>query len=318
MQEMSSKEIPVVLTEKLDEQFFQSRTSKRSPIIFRGVDIGSCRLKWNADYLADAIGDHEVKIHVSSQSKLDFVNRNFLYKSISLKEYIRRSSQAPGLPLEEFFIDPHEKYYLRSLGGDVRKEVADVHKQYPEIATDLNLPYVFSADRFFSSVFRIASPGSQLWTHYDVMDNLLIQILGDKEIIMFPPSDLPYLYLQGDKSVILDPDNADLSQFPLFASATKYKSKLLPGDIVYIPALWFHNVKALNFSVAVNMFWKNLEPALYDNKDVYGNKDLVPAARAQQGVDKALKALDNLPAAYKEFFTLKLISRLQASLSGSS
>ena len=54
--------------------------------------------------------------------------------------------------------------------------------------------------------------------------------------------------------------------------------------------------------------------SLYDSKDVYGNKDLVPAARAQQGVDKAMKALDTLPAEYKRFFTLKLIARLEKSL----
>lgn len=82
-----------------------------------------------------------------------------------------------------------------------------------------------------------------------------------------------------------------------------------------LTALWFHNVKANDFSVAVNMFWKNLDLSLYDGKDVYGNKDLLPAARAQQGVDKGLKALDALPAVYKEFYTLKLISRLQKSLS---
>lgn len=91
------------------------------------------------------------------------------------------------------------------------------------------------------------------------------------------------------------------------------------SDRVYNPyssltALWFHNVAALDFSVAVNVFWKNLDAKFYDNKDVYGNKDLVPAVRAQQGVTRALKAMDSLPPDYKQFYTRQLISMLQKSL----
>jgi len=64
----------------------------------------------------------------------------------------------------------------------------------------------------------------------------------------------------------------------------------------------------------VNVFWKNLDASFYDSRDVYGNKDLMPAARAQQGVDKAIKTLSTLPAQYKHFFTLKIIAKLQQSL----
>ena len=33
---------------------------------------------------------------------------------------------------------------------------------------------------------------------------------------------------------------------------------LWQGDVLFIPALWFHNVLAKDFSVAVNVFWRNL------------------------------------------------------------
>ena len=62
-----------------------------------------------------------------------------------------------------------ENYYLRSLaGGDPRKDVADIRKDFPKLAEDILFPPFFEEDRFFSSVFRIASQGIQLWTHYDV------------------------------------------------------------------------------------------------------------------------------------------------------
>ena len=51
------------------------------------------------------------------------------------------------------------------------------------------------------------------------------------------------------------------------------------GDMLFIPALWFHNMKALDAGIAINVFWKNLPEEVYDKKDPYGNKDLLPAAK---------------------------------------
>ncbi|EAW70193.1 hypothetical protein FLJ37953, isoform CRA_c, partial [Homo sapiens] len=69
---------------------------------------------------------------------------------------------------KEFFVSEDEKYYLRSLGEDPRKDVADIRKQFPLLKGDIKFPEFFKEEQFFSSVFRISSPGLQLWTHYDV------------------------------------------------------------------------------------------------------------------------------------------------------
>ena len=29
-----------------------------------------------------------------------------------------------------------------------------------------------------------------------------------------------------------------------------------PGDALFIPALWFHNVRALQFACSINIFWR--------------------------------------------------------------
>ena len=59
-------------------------------------------------------------------------------------------------------------YYLRSLGDNPRKDVADFGKDYPELAADLQLPPIVPPERIFSSVFRVSSAKLCLWTHYDV------------------------------------------------------------------------------------------------------------------------------------------------------
>ncbi|KAL3216917.1 hypothetical protein MRX96_032705 [Rhipicephalus microplus] len=160
-------------------------------------------------------------------------------------------------------------------------------------------------------VLRIASPQLSLWTHYDVMDNFLIQVKGKKKAVLFHPNDFEYLYIQGDKSLVLDLECPDLAKFPKFRKATRYEATLTSGDILFIPALWFHNITALDFGIAVNVFWKNLDASLYDKKDPYGNKDLIPASSALTLVEKAVKQLQLLPLDCQPFYALKMISHIK-------
>lgn len=62
------------------------------------------------------------------------------------------------------------------------QEPADLSKQFPDLAVDFCIPQFFTADQFFSSVFRISSCGLQLWTHYDV-GVLLFQKGLDKNLL---------------------------------------------------------------------------------------------------------------------------------------
>lgn len=144
-----------------------------------------------------------------------------------------------------------------------------------------------------------------------IMDNILIQVSGRKRVILFSPQDASNLYLNGDKSEVLDIDNPDLKTFPKFSSAIPFECYLEAGDVLFIPALWFHNVLSIDFGVAVNVFWRHLDVGLYDKKDIYGNKDLIPASQAMQMADKLIKHLDQLPQDYRDFYARRIVCKLE-------
>lgn len=291
------------------KEFCQEIQPKRKPCILKGIDIGQCKEKWTVDYLCKNGGDIPVKIHVSETPQMNFITKNYAYRTLPFNELVKRASENIH---SKYFISEYEYYYLRSLGADVRKDVADVKRQFPHLSDDIIFPCFFPEDSFFSSVFRIASEKLQLWTHYDIMDNLLIQVKGKKRVILFPPTDVENLYLQGDKSTITNIDEPDLKTYPLFANAQRYEAILESGDILFIPALWFHNVIAQDFGIAVNVFWKNLTHELYDKKDPYGNKDLIPASRAMDSVKHALKVISELPSDYKDFYGRRMVEIIKS------
>ncbi|ODM96624.1 tRNA wybutosine-synthesizing protein 5 [Orchesella cincta] len=263
----------------------------RKPVVIRGYDIGLCREKWTPEFLiSNCPPEKKVKVHKSKERQLDFRRKNFVYDTVSFRHLIWLCS---GIRSEEVEKDKYQYFwYLRSIGKDPRgKDVSDISVHFPTLAADLKIPKVFPEASFFSSVFRITSPHLQLWTHYDTCDNILIQIRGRKRIF--------------------DIDNPDFSRFPKFKGVEHFDVILEEGDIVFIPALWFHNVTALDYSISVNVFWKNLGEELYDKKDPYGNKDLIPAQLGYRTLEKIIGQLHTLSPQYQDFYLRRMIVRLE-------
>ncbi len=107
--------------------------------------------------------------------------------------------------------------------------------------------------------------------HYDPFDGILMQLHGSKRLILFPPSQLYNLYpfplsthfehglkLRSTYSQVY-PEQPDFKAFPKLeqAFAHRYEVILNRGDILYIPASWWHEVTAIGDGVvcSVNRFW---------------------------------------------------------------
>ncbi|TRY94189.1 hypothetical protein DNTS_028362 [Danionella cerebrum] len=259
MDHQKKLEVPVY-TNVDRETFLQKIYPLRSPAVLKHVHIGPCVGAWTVGYLAERGGAREVKVHVSPESRMDFLHKNFLYRTLPFDNFVQR---AAGEKPSEFFIC---------------KEPADLRKQFPELAEDFQIPRFFEPEQFFSSVFRISSAGLQLWTHYDVMDNILAQVTGTKRVVLYSPKDALHLYLTGDKSEVLDVDSPDLQLYPEFVKACRYEH--LPSES-------------------------------YDKKDPYGNKDPVAASRALQSLERALGILDELPPDYRDFYARRMVLRIE-------
>jgi hypothetical protein len=134
----------------------------------------------------------------------------------------------------------------------------------------------FSDANHVRSLVTAASKRESIWignrtciaAHFDNIENLACVVGGRRRFTMFPPDQIRNLYVgpldltpAGQPITLVDIRNPDLERFPRYAEAAEAAevAELAPGDAVYIPALWWHNVEALeDFNVLVNYWWRDV------------------------------------------------------------
>ena len=300
------------------------------PFVLTGLCIGDCLGKWTPEYLHDKAGNTQLAagVHVCPRDKtVDLAGhrragtaKNFHFVEMSFGEFIHRCAPEAFPQLEPLrpVAEEAERLYLRSvaMGGDAGRKASHVHDVFPGLAPDLILPHgvVYDREQYHSSVLRVASADTELWTHFDVMHNMLIQIQGSKRVTLWPPSEDGNLYTEGSSSRVASVDAPDLTRHPRFARthASRVAALLRPGEAVFIPPLWFHHVSMPDFSVAVNVFWRGHDERLYNAKDIYGNKDLPVADTAMAAASKIGKQLKTLPEPFRTFYARRAAAELLA------
>ncbi len=99
--------------------------------------------------------------------------------------------------------------------------------------------------------------------HCDYDDNLFAQIWGSKRIILSPPHHDQFLYPREANAILFgspfDPEAPDYERFPLAREATMIECLVEPGDMLYVPAGWYHQVRSLAFSLSSNR-WARAVP----------------------------------------------------------
>ena len=106
--------------------------------------------------------------------------------------------------------------------------------------------------------------------HFDLSDNIACVVAGRRRFTLFPPDQLANLYvgpldhtMAGQPASMVDLAAPDFDRYPRFREALAAAStvELEPGDALYIPAMWWHQVEALApFNVLVNYWWDDAPP----------------------------------------------------------
>ncbi|KYM98552.1 JmjC domain-containing protein 7 [Cyphomyrmex costatus] len=131
--------------------------------------------------------------------------------------------------------------------------------------------------------------------HKDHYENIYCVMSGEKNFILHPPTDLPWIPYQNYPSAVykeykpgkwiiepinetldsrritstpwicIDPLNPDYEKYPEYRNIHNLKVTLRAGDILYLPSLWFHHVTQSHACISIN-YWYDME---FDIKYAY-------------------------------------------------
>lgn len=215
-------------------EFIEEYASIGKPVIITDVVKNwPASVKWNFDFFKEKYGQ------VKTDGVRDRNNRsNILMTIADYMDYLKTDNTDKSLYLFDFPMFEH-----------------------PELEEDFTLPEYYSnlLENFPEKLFQkygfrqykyliMGRKESSIGLHIDdfYTQAWLAVIYGRKRLILIPPDQEKFVYA-GE----VDAFNPDLEKFPLYANATPVEFILNPGEILYIPSMWWHQAENLSPSIAL-------------------------------------------------------------------
>src|SRR5437016_651672 len=204
-------------------------------VISNAIEDWKARSLWTLDHFRSRYGATQITLSRYEGEHY----RATSVKTASLGSFI------DAIKVNDFTTHP---YYVRD---DWRIFVS--HK---ELLTDYEVPkYFFDWYAFVPGFMRLIYPrifigpkGAITPLHCDIWEThaWLAQLVGRKRWLLFPPDQREFLY---DYQV--QPCQPDLEKFPLFSNTRPLECTIGPGDVIFVPSGWSHEVISLDATISI-------------------------------------------------------------------
>lgn len=218
-------------------EFFENWVIPGKPVLLTGLmDAWPAMGKWTPEFFARIGGERKTRI-----------------------EFGNVLQDAPRF--EEWELGRYINHILHGLdpnGGPVPYlAYFDIFKFFPELRADVDFSFWKGRIRF--PIGWIGPAGSYTGLHYDIAPNLFAQFHGSKEFLLYPPSQTACMYPSRRYdigSVLSDVDarKPDYHRYPRFREAQGMEAVVEPGQMLFTPRGWWHQVRGLEMSISVSCF----------------------------------------------------------------
>ena len=233
-------------------------------VIVGGAADWPATMRWSIASLSERIGDLAIRCKVSSTS----THPNF--RAASHKEmFATEATTVRSLfasfegsePARRLFTGD-EQFVLR-----VRDDSTTIHEPFRTLLDDAPVPDLVPRDRLYTVWAWFSGRGVHTGLHYDNngCHNLNAQLAGQKRCVLYPPAALAAMELFpiGGTNPAVNCSRLDLASDVLrrgrdsMVPSGGYEATLETGDLLFIPAWWFHAFWHLgDFNANMNYWWR--------------------------------------------------------------
>jgi len=223
--------------------FVRDYLRPQRPVVLEGVlDDWPALERWSDEYLRRVVGDRRLRVEALTEDEASgYFGRRSLPRSMGFGEYLTAVMADRSVP----------RVYL---GG------ISIPGALAELARDVRLPeYVADGSRPVPYLW-LGAGGATTQLHYDINNNFHALIRGRKTFVLFPPDQSRRLY----PTSVFSPrrhfsrvrlEAPDDEAFPALREARGLQVRLERGDMLFLPSLWWHEVRTEAPSLAVNWWW---------------------------------------------------------------
>ncbi|HEY9127502.1 MAG TPA: cupin-like domain-containing protein [Acidobacteriaceae bacterium] len=291
------------------DEFLKKYVATNQPVVIQNAAPGWSALRnWTPEYFRDNYGEQNVEVTYGVRSKMADV----------MDGVLASTKEKPGPYLHKVIIHHHMPQLLPALAPE------NVYAFPGRFCSPLMPKRFHRPDGYLKLL--IGGPGGKFpLMHFD-SDNahaLITEIYGDKEFVLFPPEDSPYVYPHATSpstSQIDDLDHVDLARFPEFPKATQYRTILQPNETIFVPSRWWHAARVVTTSVSVctNMIhstnWNGFVKISCESSD----GKLTPQARIKQLYLRLAGVIMGVAEGIQKAFPRSAFARLAGRISPAS
>ncbi|MBL91145.1 MAG: hypothetical protein CMH56_04940 [Myxococcales bacterium] len=234
------------------EVFFQNYYTQNQPVVLEGLAKDWPALsRWTPDYLTQLLGDEEVEVTADRESDPDY-DANFKGHSVTMTmtDFLQRV-QAVGTS-NDIYMTANNRMMERPA--------------FQRLIEDVCPPLEYVRDGHFAggTSLWIGPQGTQTPLHHDNTNIIFCQLVGRKEFHLASPLEthmLKWATRTFYNEASFNP--MDLDRFPELAQVQIETLILEPGDALFIPVGWWHQVQSLDFSISLS-FINLLRPNRFD------------------------------------------------------
>ncbi|KAK6444182.1 hypothetical protein FP744_10000430 [Trichoderma asperellum] len=271
---------------------FMRYVARNTPFVIRGgASHWKATQKWNSTYLKSALDGQFVNVAVTPFGNADAPTFSPEHQATVISKpheeiqlfsdfftYVTQQETDPAFPSDS------EVRYAQTQNDNLRDEYLTL---YSDAQKDIPFARIALEKEPDAINLWIGNSRSTTAMHKDNFENIFVQIVGRKHFVLLPPlfhacvnerPVLPATYIrQGDGFALrLDPDSQpvplatwdpdDPERNPTSTSplAKPLYVTLNPGDMLYLPAMWYHKVKQScisggeGFVLAIN-YWYDMD-----------------------------------------------------------
>ncbi|MDY6786199.1 MAG: cupin-like domain-containing protein [Cyanobacteriota bacterium] len=221
-------------------EFLEKYYATNTPVILTDMmqDLPAMSL-WCPEYLKTKYGDSLVEVQTNRNS-----NPNYEIDTQKHKQIVKLSEYADRVVSGGETND----YYMVANNGNLEREdlkpLLDDIQMFSEFLDSSK-----TKERVF---FWFGPAGTITPLHHDPMNLMMAHVYGRKRWRLISPDATPLLYNNVGVFSEVDLENLDDEKYPLFRDVRVIETVLEPGEVIFIPVGWWHQVKSLDISIALS------------------------------------------------------------------